>query len=451
MRFVWLLLVACSVPEIEYEPLAEREPVADFSAIPQEDLDVLFVIDDSPSMADKQANLIANFPNLIARLNLLPGGLPSLHLGVVSTDMGTSGSGPLPPAPAIGSVGNGGCSGTGKAGALTVNTAPVTGAFLSDIRQGDGSRQRNYNGTLEGAFGQMAQLGAGGCGFEQPLRAMQAAFQNPANQGFSRQNAVLAVVFLTDEDDCSVEDPSLFGPETPALGALQSFRCARFGVRCASGGANPDQMNQVGVKTDCSASGDNQLDDVAPYHTFLEGLKPDTSKVVVGAIMGDPLPVEVELRAPPGGGTPIPALVHSCSYTGTVGLEVADPGVRMKDFLDRFGNRSAFSTICQPDLSGGLDQIAQVITRSVGSPCIEMPLADVDPNLPGPQVDCIVEDVLDGAATLIAPCGPAPTSPCWRLEPDATICPAADHLKLVVDRDEPPAPETRTRVSCVVN
>ena len=107
--------------------------------------------------------------------------------------------------------------------------------------------------------------------------------------------------------------------------------------------------------------------------------------------------------------------------------------------------------MCQQDLSSGLLGIGELVGQAIGSPCVNAALADTDPKIPGVQVDCIVEDVLDAAATLIAPCGPAPTSPCWRLEPDETICPAADHLKLVVDRDTPPTMGTRTRVSCVVN
>ena len=50
------------------------------------DLDILFLIDDSPSMADKQNNLAANFPNFINVLNTIEGGLPNVHIGVVFTN-----------------------------------------------------------------------------------------------------------------------------------------------------------------------------------------------------------------------------------------------------------------------------------------------------------------------------------------------------------------------------
>src|SRR4051812_43904309 len=80
----------------------QRPVVAEIPATPNRDLDLLFVVDDSPSMLDKQMNLVTNFPNFINTLNALPGGLPNLHLGVVSTDMGTKGSDVATPGPGIG-------------------------------------------------------------------------------------------------------------------------------------------------------------------------------------------------------------------------------------------------------------------------------------------------------------------------------------------------------------
>src|SRR5690242_10751748 len=45
-----------------------RETVLEIPATPASDLDLLFVVDDSPSMLDKQTNLANNFPNFIDRL-----------------------------------------------------------------------------------------------------------------------------------------------------------------------------------------------------------------------------------------------------------------------------------------------------------------------------------------------------------------------------------------------
>src|SRR5665647_2097507 len=73
-------------------PADLRKLVAELTATPNRNLDLLFVIDDSPSMADKQNNLANNFPNFINVLQSVPGGLPNVHLAVVTTDVGTKGA-----------------------------------------------------------------------------------------------------------------------------------------------------------------------------------------------------------------------------------------------------------------------------------------------------------------------------------------------------------------------
>lgn len=442
------------VDAIDAPPDAEgtidpRPQVAEIYATPNRDLDLLFVIDDSPSMTDKQTNLVANFPNFINALSALPGGLPNLHLGVVSTDMGTKGTDVVQPGPSIGQVGQGGCGSTGKSGSLTVNGAPVSDRYVSDIKQSDGSRAVNYTGSLAAVFSQMARLGGSGCGFEQPLHAMKVALDNNAtNAGFLRPNALLAVVFVTDEDDCSFANPSMLGPDATTLGALQSFRCTRFGVTCQQGGATSDAMNQVGMKGQCAGSvGSSFMTDVVPYATFLKTLKGDTRLVATAAIMGNAMPVAVELRTPPGGGTALPSLSHSCTYQGANGVEVADPAVRLQQFLGQFPNRNVSTTVCQQDLSGGLGQIGQLVTQSIGNPCITRQLADVDPNTPGLQPDCVVEDIVGSTITRVPACGSAP---CWRFETDAVTCTVGDHLKLVIERGAAPDPTTVTTMRCAV-
>ncbi|MBS1120868.1 MAG: hypothetical protein H6Q90_3096 [Deltaproteobacteria bacterium] len=441
-----LCVAACSVPEVHYR---EFETVLELPAVPNRDLDLLFVIDNSAAMDPKQQSFATDFPKFLEQLRAGEDELPNLHLGVVSTDMGTSGSGPANPAPPIGSIGNGGCANFGDDGKLLVGMSPVTGTFLSDTRQPDGTRLTNYTGDLATVFGQMVRLGSRGCGFEQSLAAMRAALQPAANPGFLRPTALLGVVFLTDEDDCSVKDPAILGPADMLFGPLASFRCTRFGVTCEVDGQDPAAMNAVGVKDRCTASATSMfVDDVVGFHAFLAGLKPDPRNVFVGGIVGDPQPVAIELDIPPQGGAPVPTLTHSCSFNRAGALEVADPAVRMKAFFDLFPDRSAFSSICQSDLTGPFQQLGQLVLRTVGNPCVTVPVVDIDPDQPGPQVDCVVEDLLGGTAIPIEPCGPDPTSPCWRLQPNLTICPAADHLKLSVERAEPVDPATATRMRC---
>jgi hypothetical protein len=449
-----LLPTACG--EVKDVLTHERQTVVELPVTPNRDLDLLFVIDDSPSMLDKQNNLAANFTSFLDRLQALPGGLPNLHVGVVTTDMGTKASGSPTPGPAIGQVGQGGCSGTGKGGVLQKGMAQLTGTsnFLIDIDASGGVRTRNYTGLLADTFSLMAKQGAVGCGFEQPLAAMRAALDsNPSNIGFLRPQAVLGVVFLTDEDDCSAKNTVLFGPEGPLLGALQSFRCTRFGVTCTDGGQTSEEMNTVGAKTGCGANpASDILDDVAPYRDFLRGLKSDPQRIVVTGLFGPPEPFAVELRAPPGGGAPLPSLTHSCVYTGTTGQEVADPGARLQALLDGFPDRSAFTSICQRDLSAGLGQFGLLFQRAIGTPCVGVPLQDVKPKTDGLQTDCLVEDLVGASAIEIPSCDAKPSArPCWGLETDPTGCAGGfAGLKLVVQRSTAPDPATVTRMRCVV-
>src|SRR4051812_4760387 len=102
---VFLLMgIAACHPTPEVTPDADtatRSTVLTAPAYANPDLDLLFVIDDSPSMADKQQALLQAFPSFVAQLATAPGGSPNLHLGVVTSDMGTKGKNDPIPGPGI--------------------------------------------------------------------------------------------------------------------------------------------------------------------------------------------------------------------------------------------------------------------------------------------------------------------------------------------------------------
>ena len=80
-------------------PMRNSPPDPDYATmvvIPQSserDVDILFVIDNSGSMEDEQENLRLNFSALMESLRGMNGGLPNVHVGVASTDLGTSSRG----------------------------------------------------------------------------------------------------------------------------------------------------------------------------------------------------------------------------------------------------------------------------------------------------------------------------------------------------------------------
>jgi hypothetical protein len=60
---------------------------------PIRQLDLVVMIDNSPSMAPKQAKLQAQFPKLLAPLkDLSNDSLPDLHVAIIDSDLGTAGA-----------------------------------------------------------------------------------------------------------------------------------------------------------------------------------------------------------------------------------------------------------------------------------------------------------------------------------------------------------------------
>ncbi len=427
-------------------------------------IDILFVVDNSGSMGQEQASLNTNLPSFMNVLANIEGGLPNVHIGVVSSNTG------------VGGYNIQGCGGDGDDGALQ-NTAhppagqsctPPQGRFISDELGADGvTRVKNYSGTLEGTFTCIAALGTTGCGFEQHLESMKRALDGsqPANAGFLRPDAFLAVVILADEDDCSAVDSRVFDPNdtalTGTLGPLSSFRCTEFGITCAEG----NLTRTAGSYTGCQVRSDSPfMRNPDDYVTFLKGLKTDPNLIIVSGILGNPEPVRTEI-ATSGMNAGNPELSPSCTSANGD----AAPGVRLKYFLDQFPNRNTFTSICNSDLSAGLQQIAEQLARIIGNPCLEglIDTTDLDTNAVGDQIQCSVMDVRypnteqeesktirrcdqDSATSVTA----GQALPCWWVKADPScndpvLNPSG--LQLLVERTEGAEPPTGTYVvaSCV--
>src|SRR5580704_7769077 len=164
------------------------------------DIDILFVIDNSASTADKQTVFAANFTNFVTALDSFPTGRPNLHIGVVDStvDLG-AGAAMLSPTgcPSPDTNDNGLLQHTAR---VMGCTAP-TGNWISDVAGVGGSaapRITNYTGTLDQALACIAQVGATGCGFESQLEGMKRALDGSvaSNTGFIRPGAYLAVIIL---------------------------------------------------------------------------------------------------------------------------------------------------------------------------------------------------------------------------------------------------------------
>ena len=124
-----MVLAGCTHDIESYKPLdvqAARE------------LDILFVIDDSTDRA-RYDQMAQQIDVLQAQLASVDGQLPSLHVGVVTTDLGTSSTdddAPLRPTVM-------GCFGAGKEAKLQRFTSSITDGYLADERDGSGSADTN--------------------------------------------------------------------------------------------------------------------------------------------------------------------------------------------------------------------------------------------------------------------------------------------------------------------
>ncbi|HEY0195741.1 MAG TPA: hypothetical protein VGC42_31720, partial [Kofleriaceae bacterium] len=140
---------------------------------PARDLDVLYVFDNSIDRGtyDQMAGQLGD---LTARLSQLDGQLPDLHVGVVTTDLGTRGAMDTTDGPALGR-----CSGSGDGGRLsTFNAGLDFGNFLEDGRGPAGTRVRNFGGALTDQLARLTDPAMDenmGCEFPQPLEAMKRA------------------------------------------------------------------------------------------------------------------------------------------------------------------------------------------------------------------------------------------------------------------------------------
>jgi hypothetical protein len=394
-------------------------------------VDILFLVDDSSAMGLPQANLVRNFPALMTALENLPGGLPNIHIGVISSDMG-AGDGSIAGCDPSGGK-NGVFQYTPRGRCTTSGLAPGA-TYIADV---DGSR--NYTGSLEDTFSCIAALGETGCGFERPFAAITRALgadgqpPPPENQGFLRPDAYLAIVLITNEDDCSAK-PGVPLYDTFAnldlasqLGPPANFRCNEFGHLCdgaAPRRSAPDNDVDATVTYGNCVSNESggYLLGVQDTANRLKALKADDGQVMFAAITGAPTPYTVRWqpsRAPDRSCgedfCPWPVITHACVSPE---YAFADPAVRVAELAGKFGANGLVTSICEDDFSPALSNVASEIIAYVNEPCI---MGHVAKRAGTTHDDCTVTDNATGNA--IPACGDTGgAGPCWRLEAGASGC-----------------------------
>jgi hypothetical protein len=220
------------------------------SVSPKRMLDLVFMIDNSPSMTPKQEKLKAQFPKLLDALtDPVTGALPDLHIAIIDSDLGTGGA--YPANSTCGPNASNGNNTFGDKGKFQMRNATACGvadpnAMFLDYANG---KPVNFSGDINTVFACLAGgVGTSGCGQEHQLQAFEWALINlgqdvgneTQQKAFLRPQAHLGLVFLTDEDDCSAAtNDGMFGV-SPGGADLSnesaSLRCATRAHQC--GGVN---------------------------------------------------------------------------------------------------------------------------------------------------------------------------------------------------------------------
>ncbi len=431
-RLTWslLLLAGCGTAK---DKNTGRESVAVTSSR-RDQVDILFMIDNSPSMTPKQTLLQQQFPLFIDKLKLFAqAGRPaSYHIGVVTSDLG---AGPT-------SLGNAACVPGGQGGKLQSLGAAAGSACLPladnfiDYNQLTNTDNLPDGQNVEASFSCIAQVGDSGCGYEHQLESIYSALRNPPaeNVGFVRDDAVLAVVLLTDEDDCSAPPSTdLFDPRQLQYGLANSFRCTEYGLEYGGQPQFPLSEEQQTLGNIQSAPG--ALEDTLPGHLwdlhrytdlFTKsrsggGLKDVPSDLFVATIDAPVVndSIEVVRTAPCDQNMNIaecPTLSHSC-VLATDSNFFADPAVRINQAVSAAPHHS-IQSICEPPYASALDQLSSHIAQQLEG-CLPSAVRYADGS-----ASCLVHDVdkSSGLSSLVPECDATRSKlPCWTLL-DNTSC-----------------------------
>lgn len=376
-------------------------------------LDLLLVVDNSNSMQSEQRALVAQLPTLIKTLTTGvrkdndPAPFPpvkDMHVGVVSSDMGIPGV-EWPPS----------CAADGGDDGKLLNTPhgenceaqyPSWLSFNGDANLGAPTDPLRFANDIAC----IAALGTAGCGFEQQLEAPLKALMpkvlkdasgnvitNPysflasdparssgrgdmpvaegGNAGFLRSSmaegsSLIAIVVLTDEEDCSVRSTahltpnSLLPEDSPYRKEDVNLRCFKHkeflydleqrylhGFRALRPGREDLVLFAViaGVPTELIKA-DVDLDDAAQREQLYNTILSDSRMQEI-----------VDPNREIGDGR----LMASCSrpVAGASTEETAFPPRRLVELARMFGANGLVQSICQDDFSAVTDALVDRIAK----------------------------------------------------------------------------------------
>lgn len=353
--------------------------------------DILFVIDNSGSMAGEQRQLAESFREFTSKLGEKFG--DKYHIAIVTTGMESSGcprcsdvytSSCINPTGENGRFQDRVCSNVGTDtdpdyqcrtdGGCLVVTSDSKSCFYDPV---------NQEGTVF--------VGVNGCGFERGLAPMRLALKELAggyNAGFLREDAMLVVVVISDEEDCG-EVGDVY-ELTSDGGNVCNFAARGIGPEGETSHPQDPQQRPYA------------LTPVEEYYDFLidEVKGGEAGMVKFAAIVGvkdvhdlSTTKIEYELNERGRWG-----VVPACRTPGCQGSYCeADPGTRYIKLAQLFGKNGRVDTICQDDFSMTMKELGEWVTCPLEFKLGLMPL---DPDLANilingnevPRYTCSLDD-----------------------------------------------------------
>jgi hypothetical protein len=384
------------------------------------DVDLLFVIDNSNSMASEQVKIAQELPRLVSvltsgdryfgREDQVPSDITdkqryftkvsSLHIGVVSSSMHV-----MEELPARAPAALVACRDNEDDAKLRSSTeVAANGIFVDGVELVAGSStcaaldtQPRYQTFEAGtdddaervaeAFSCVSRLGIEGCPFEQQLEAMWKAVapsdgENPAlhvflddthghgspdgfNKDFVRDDAILAVIQVSDEEDCSIKQ------EGKQLFSYSDEASARF-----------DPPSKINLR--CGKYGDAEglLWPAERYVAGLKSLKPNNAdRVIFAAIVGIPVDAigqplddvlardEMQFDVDPIN-TDLPRASCSTPSAGSGKPDQAYPPRRFLEVAKGFGADGVVYSICADDYGPALNTMIDRIAEKLQGNCL---------------------------------------------------------------------------------
>jgi len=339
-----------------------------------EGLDLLIAVDNSGSMAEEQQILAGAVIDLINALVDPPVGWPyasadDVRVAVVSSDVG------LDPAPAWYDFPS--CSGHGDDGQFQIygpGKTVVLDAGVVDCPALDGAwaatEEDQANPALALQTACLTALGTAGCGFEQQLKSTERGLARDDQSGFIRFDSLLAVLVISDEEDCSVESEQLFAEEE-----IQDPSAGEVNLAC---GRHPEHLFEPAFFRErlIEIKGNDGVAFAA-----IVGVPPgdgdgpgacEGSGHELGECLDLPGMQLVEVQE---GAQDAWFYRPACErYEGDELVTKARPGRRFVELAEEFGSLGYVYSICNEDWSPAVEDFAKLIAENLCGDCFPKPL-----------------------------------------------------------------------------